>query len=203
MLRAARDVVRRYFGIDQQVVANDYFQLSGRYRNGIQGDGIFPGLEHVAAERDRADFFLIFIQFYCCCELLERREIEFQETFFTQHVQGADAAGFRYAFDAFNREPVFRPTVGCLRGEEVLFVRRIAAARCRLVIHAAGLQFDILPVGVGQQVFPDGSFARKAPKEDFHAQLVIIIGVMDGAEIRIVPVSTIEVVVFADYMIRL
>ena len=84
-----------------------------------------------------------------------------------------------------------------------MLIRSKTTVGSRLVIHTAGLQFDVLTIGICQQILPDTTFTGQAPKENLHPQFLIIIRMMDRSEIIIVPVSAIEVIVFAQYMIRL
>ena len=85
----------------------------------------------------------------------------------------------------------------------MMFVRGVGTGGSRLVEHSAGLQFDVLAVLVGQQVFPDTSFTGLSPQEDFHTQFLIKIGMMDGSEIFSVPVDAVIVIVISQNVVRL
>ena len=85
----------------------------------------------------------------------------------------------------------------------MMFVRGVGTVGSRLVEHSAGLQFDVLAVLVGQQVFPDTSFTGLSPQEDFHTQFLIKIGMMDGSEIFSVPVDAVIVIVISQNVVRL
>ncbi len=67
-----------------------------------------------------------------------------------------------------------------------------------LVEHPSRPKLDILAVSVGQQVFPDLSFPGLAPTEELPAEFLVRPGIMDVAEIIIMPVGS-ELTVISSY----
>ena len=86
-----------------------------------------------------------------------------------------------------HKSPRFVKTVRSARHERRNLERRLLARRTRLLEDAARLQFGILTVAVGKQVFPNGAFARRGPQPDF-APVFLVGGVsVHGAERHVRP----------------
>ena len=69
---------------------------------------------------------------------------------------------------------------------------RQAAGGVSLVEEAAGLDLDVLAIGIGQQVLPDHALAGQAPNPYLAAGLVAVRGAVRHAKVLVVPVAAEE-----------
>ena len=111
----------------------------------------------------------------------------------------SERTGLLETADVLDRIPVLCPAVVGFGCERVVLEGGVDALDLgRLVEHPSRLELDILAVVVGQKVFPDASFPRLAPAEEFPAEFLVRPGIMDISEIIIMPVGS-EITVISSY----
>ena len=117
-------------------------------------------------------------------------------------IEHTPGTGADEAFDPLDWQPVFRPRVCGIRREFLMLERGQAAPVGGLVEQPAGLDFDVLTIGIGQQFLPDHPLAD-SPRSRFSGRVCHLRRSSGHAEVVLVPVAAEELGEPAHDVIRL
>ena len=173
-----------------EAVADPHPQALLRDRD---GHGLRPRLERHRLDLGLEDHLVPVEDLQLLADGLERREGQVDPALAHRHVEAAERRAGHEALRAHHGEPVLGPGVGAVGHEAPVLERRPRAPLGRLVEGAAGLQLDVLPVGVGEELLPDHPLAGEAPDPDLLAELLVARRPPAHAEAVVVPEGAPEV----------
>ncbi|OPZ70264.1 MAG: hypothetical protein BWY83_01725 [bacterium ADurb.Bin478] len=196
--RPGQDIRLVVADINQFVVAQFHSDLIESGRSGdLEGQSAQRTQVHTPAEKQ----FAVRIHAKRVLNGLNRAEQQRPITAASDRVERSVGIGVQQALCRQRGKPVFFPGVSAIRRKSAMLKRRQGAVFFRLIKEPAALYFHILPVLIGEQLFPDHALLRESPDPYLFARFFMARSIAGHAEILIMPVGAEEIGVTAKHMI--